>query len=62
MKKIFLKVLLFVFLFSISLYGASPQDITLEKGETKEYEVKAVNNEANPAVYAKDLILKKELH
>ena len=59
MKKIFLKVLLFVFLFSISLYGASPQDITLEKGETKEYEVKAVNNETNPAVYAKDLILKE---
>ena len=59
MKKIFLKVLLFIFLFSISLYGASPQDITLEKEETKEYKVKAENNEKNPAVYAKDLILKE---
>ena len=59
MKKIFWKIVLFVFLFSMSLYGASPQDITLEKGETKEYEVKAENNEKNPAVYAKDLILKE---
>ena len=43
----------------MSLYGATPQDIALEKGETKEYEVKAENNEKNPAVYAKDLILKE---
>ena len=59
MKKIFWKIVLFVFLFSMSLYGATPQDIALEKGETKEYEVKAENNEKNPAVYAKDLILKE---
>ena len=59
MKKIFWKIVLFVFLFSMSLYGATPQDIALEKGEAKEYEVKAENNEKNPAVYAKDLILKE---
>ena len=59
MKKIFWKLLLFVFSFSISLYGATPQDISIENGETKEYEVKAENNEKNPAVYAKDLILKE---
>ena len=43
----------------MSLYGATPQDISIENGETKEYEVKAENNEKNPAVYAKDLILKE---
>lgn len=59
MKKIFLKEVLSVFLFSVSLYGASPQNITLENGQIKEYEVKAENNEKKPAVNAKDLILKE---
>lgn len=44
MKKIFWKGLLFAFLFSISLYGASPQDFKLEEKQEKTIEVKPENN------------------